>query len=289
MTSTQHAHTATDPTMHTGLDLVPISGVLGAEVRGIDLTGPVDDDTIAAIRAAFVEHHVLVFRDHDLSPEGQIAFGRRFGDLDTHPCVDHPEIVDVVTVPDDRTNFGGGWHTDVTFLDEPDLGSILYAVELPPAGGDTLFANQHAAYDALSPTMQSMLDGLTAIHTAGPQYAAGGLSTLSKEMRTKNAELAARTVEHPVVRTHPESGRKGLYVNRAFTTRIVGLHRAESAALLDFLCDHATSERFTCRVRWEPGTLTMWDNRSVQHYALHDYAGHRRHMRRITVKGDRPR
>jgi taurine dioxygenase len=281
----------TSPT--TPLDLRPISGVLGAEVRGLDLAAPVDAAALAAIRAAFVEHHVLVFRDQDLSPDQQIAFGRRFGELDTHPFVegnaDHPEIVDVITVADDRTNFGGGWHTDVTFLDEPDLGSILYAVELPPAGGDTLFANQHAAYEALSPTMQSMLDGLTAVHTAGPQYAEGGLSTLSQEMQTKNASLASNTVEHPVVRTHPESGRKSLYVNRAFTTRIVGLHRAESAALLDLLCDHATSERFTCRVRWEPGTLTMWDNRSVQHYALHDYAGHRRHMRRITVKGDRPR
>jgi len=277
----------------TTLDLRPISGVVGAEVRGIDLAAPLDDATIGAIRDAFVEHHVLVFRDQDLGPEAQIAFGRRFGELDTHPFVEgnseHPEIVDVVTVPEDRANFGGGWHTDVTFLDEPDLGSILYAVELPPAGGDTLFADQQSAYEALSPTMQSMIDGLTAIHTAGPQYAEGGLSTLSKEMRTKNAHLSTKTVEHPVVRTHPESGRKGLYVNRGFTTRIVGLHRAESAALLEFLYDHATSERFTCRVRWEPGTLTMWDNRSVQHYALHDYAGNRRHMRRITVKGDRPR
>lgn len=280
----------TSPTI--SLDLHPVSGVLGAEVRGIDLGAPLDDDTVAAIRAAFVEHHVLVFRGQELSPDQQIAFGHRFGELDTHPFVDgnadHPEIVDVITVADDRTNFGGGWHTDVTFLEEPDLGSILYAVDLPPAGGDTLFADQHAAYEALSPTMRAMLDGLTATHTAGPQYAEGGLSTLSKEMQTKNAHLAASTVEHPVVRTHPETGRRGLYVNRAFTTRINGLHRAESAALLDFLCDHATSERFTCRVRWEPGTLTMWDNRSVQHYALHDYAGHRRHMRRITVKGDRP-
>ena len=288
MTATEHHHQPTPP-----LALRPLSGVCGAEVDGFDLGGPLDDTTIAAIRTAFNEHHVLVFRDQDLTPEQQIAFGRCFGELDTHPFVEgnaeHPEIVDVITVPDDRANFGGGWHTDVTFLDEPDLGSILYAVELPPAGGDTLFADQHAAYDALSATMQSMLDGLVAVHTAGPQYAEGGLSTLSKEMRTKNAELAARTVEHPVVRTHPETGRKGLYVNRAFTTRIVGLHRAESDALLDLLVRHATAERFTCRVRWEPGTLTMWDNRSVQHHALYDYAGHRRHMRRITVQGDRPR
>ena len=287
MTSTQTDTVAAD------LDVRPISGVHGAEVAGVDLSTDLDDEVIGAIRRAFVEHHVLVFRDQDLSPERQLAFGRRFGELDTHPFVEgsdeHPELLDVVTTPHDRINFGGGWHTDVTFLDEPDLGSILYAVELPDAGGDTLFADQQAAYDALSPTMRSMVDPLVAVHTAGPQYAEGGLSTQSAEMRTKNADLAARTVEHPVVRTHPESGRKGLYVNGGFTTRIRGLAKAESDALLGFLLRHATAERFTCRVRWEPGTLTMWDNRSVQHYALHDYAGQRRHMRRITIKGDRPR
>ena len=274
-------------------DITPLSGVLGAEIRGVDLSQPLDTQALGAVRAAFVDHHVLVFRDQQLTPEQQVAFGRHFGELDTHPFVemspDHPEVLDIVTQPDDRANFGGGWHTDVTFLDEPDLGSILYAIDLPPVGGDTLFANQHAAYDALSPTMQNMLDDLVCYHSAGPQYADGGQSTKSKAMKTKNSDLADRRVEHPLVRTHPESGRKGLYVNRAFTTGIVGMRRNESQALLEFLCDHAVHERFTCRVRWEPGTLTMWDNRSVQHYALHDYAGHARHMRRITVKGDRPR
>jgi taurine dioxygenase len=239
-----------------------------------------------------VQHHVVVVRRQELSPEKQITFGRQFGELDTHPFVEgsasHPEVIEIITEPDDRTNFGGGWHTDVTFLPEPDLGSILYGVEIPPYGGDTIFASQHAAYDALSRQMKQMLDGLVATHSAERQYGPGGQSTHSKAMNTKNAPAAEAMVEHPVVRTHPESGRKGLYVNPAFTQRIKGLRRDESDALLQFLYRHAVNEAFTCRVRWEPGTLVMWDNRSVQHYALHDYAGHRRHVRRITVKGDRP-
>ncbi len=285
---------STDPASDLSgpLTVEPISGVLGAEVGGVDLSAPLGDRTVAAIRAALVAHHVLVFRNQSLTAEQQMAFGRRFGNLDTHPFVDgnqeYPEVLDIITEPDDRMNFGGGWHTDVTFLAEPDLGSILYAVEVPSAGGDTLFANQHAAYEAFSDTMKDMLDGLVAVHTAGMQYGQGGLSTRSNAMETKNMDAANDTVEHPVIRTHPESGRKSLYVNRAFTSRIKGLRSAESAALLQFLFDHATREDFTCRLSWRPGTLAMWDNRSVQHYALHDYAGQRRVMRRITVKGDRP-
>jgi len=276
----------------TTLAVQPVTAAIGAEISGVDLSQPLPDETIVEIRTALVTHHVLFFRGQDLTPEQQMAFGRRFGELDEHPFVhgrpDHPEVLEIVTEPDDSWNFGGGWHTDVTFLECPDLGSILYAVELPPAGGDTLFASQHAAYEALSPTMQELLAGLVGIHTAGPQYGEGGRSTTTKAMATRNADVAHASVEHPMVRTHPETGRKALYVNPAFQTGIKGMRREESNALLGFLFRHATKEPFTCRLRWEPGTVAFWDNRSVQHYALHDYKGHRRHMRRITIKGDRP-
>jgi len=271
----------------------PVSGTVGAVVRGVDLSEPLDDSTVADIRKAFLVHHVLFFHDQDLNAEAQLRFGRCFGELDTHPFVEgttaHPEVIEIITEPDDILNFGGGWHSDVTFLDAPDLGSILYAIEVPPFGGDTLFADQHAAYEALSDTMKDLLDGLVARHSPGPQYAEGGYSTLSKSMKTKSADRAGGIVCHPLVRTHPETGKKALYVNPAFTVGIDGMRLEESMALLGFLFNHAVREPFTCRFRWSAGSVAMWDNRSVQHYALFDYRGHRRHMRRITVKGDRPR
>ncbi len=274
------------------ITVTPLAGACGAEVEGVRLDSSLTEDEFARIEAAFVEHQVLVFREQNWSEDEQMAFGRRFGELDTHPFVDgqpdRPEVLDIVTEAADRVNFGGGWHTDVTFLAEPDMASVLYGVEIPRTGGDTLFASQVAAYDSLSPLMQSIIDPLTAVHSAAKQYAPGGQSTYSNAMATKNSDMANTSVEHPVVRTHPVSGRKALYVNRAFTSHIKGLRRSESEALLEFLWKHAVLEPFSFRLRWQPGTVAMWDNRSVQHYALHDYAGQRRHVRRVTVKGDRP-
>lgn len=277
--------------MSTAITVRRVSGALGAEISGVDLA-ELDDAGFDAVHKALLDHHVVFFRDQELRPEDQIALGRRWGDLNTHPYVEgnatHPEIIDVITEPDDRVNFGGGWHTDVTFHAEPDKLSILYGIEIPPYGGDTLFANQHLAYEELSDVMKDMLDRLTARHSAASQYNDAGLSTQSNAIRTRNAEGATDAVEHPVIRTHPETRAKGLYVNRAFTEKIRGLRPAESRALLDFLFTHAVQEKYTCRFAWQPGSIAIWDNRSVQHHALLDYHGHRRVMRRVTVCGDRP-
>lgn len=272
----------------------PMTASTGAVVGGVDLARPLTDDVMAVVTETFLRFHVVFFRNQELTPDQQIAFARNFGELGTHPYVEampgHPEVLEIVTEPDDRVNFGGGWHTDVTFLPEPDLGSVLYGIEIPPVGGDTLFADQHAAYDALSDGMKDLLDGLQARHSARLQYGGGGYSQRSRSMATRGEDdAAAREVVHPVVRTHPVTGQRALYVNPGFTLGIVGLHRKESDTLLEFLFRHSVEERFTCRFRWQPGSVAMWDNRSVQHYALYDYRGHRRRMRRVTIRGDRPR
>lgn len=272
------------------------SGALGAEITGVDLTKPLEDDVFAEIHRAFLDYLVLFFRDQRLTPETQKAFGRRFGALNIHPFVEplsgHPEIIAIVKEKEDTANFGGGWHSDVSFMENPALGSALYALEVPSHGGDTLFANQYLAYETLSDGMKKMLDGLTALHSPSSQYAPGGESDKNNakrgSMTVAVTQEALGTTEHPVVRTHPETGRKGLYVNAAFTQKFKGMTRRESRPILKFLFDHATREDFTCRFRWTAHTLAFWDNRCTQHYALNDYQGERREMHRVTINGDRP-
>jgi taurine dioxygenase len=265
-----------------------VAGALGAELSGVDLAADLPDADIAAIRRALVEHQVVFFRGQTLTPAQQVRFGRRFGPLNIHPYVagmaGHPEVMEVIKEPEDKLNFGGGWHSDMSFLEQPSIGSILYALEVPEGGGDTLFASQAAAFEALSPGLQATLEGLKAVHSAGREYSATGPSAQQrKSMAIAEADGLAGEFTHPMVLVHPETGRKALYVNPAFTMRIDGWSRRESKALLNFLFEHSRFEAFTCRFRWEAGSVAFWDNRSVWHFALNDYPGQRRHMRRVTV------
>ena len=280
--------------MSSSIDIRPIAGSLGAEIHGVDLTADLSNAAFDRIHQAFLDHHVIFFRDQtDLTPDQQKAFARRFGSLNTHPYVegmaDHPELLEIIKEADEKTNFGGGWHSDMSFLQEPALGSVLYGIDIPPYGGDTLFANQIAAYEALSDGMQNLLNGMTAIHTASREYGSKGISAQARTSMQAAQAPDAPEFEHPVVRTHPETGKRGLYINPAFTLRFSGMTRRESKPLLNFLFEHAREERFTCRFRWRENSVAFWDNRCVWHYALNDYAGHRRHMRRATINGDRPR
>lgn len=270
------------------LSIRRIAGALGAEISGVDLSKALDRATFDAIHRAYVEHEVIFFRDQTLTPEQHKAFGRRFGTLNIHPYVKgmegHPEIMEIIKEPGDRVNFGGGWHSDMSFLETPSIGSILYALELPDYGGDTLFASMTKAYDALSDGMKATLQGLRAVHSANREYSAQGQSTQKRgSMQVAEAEGMAGEFVHPVVKTHPVTGRKALYVNPAFTLRFEGWKDRESKPLLDYLFNHARYEGFTCRFRWSAGALAFWDNRSVWHFALNDYPGQRRHMRRVTV------
>ena len=280
---------------------MPLAGALGAELWAsdgspLDVT-TLDDAGCAAVREALCTHHVVVIRSQQMDAATLAAFGRRFGELERHPYLggtsDEPEVVPVIKEPHETVNFGGGWHSEMSFLECPPMATALYAVEVPSFGGDTLFANQQAAYTALSDTMKRFAESLSAVHSAARQYGRRGDSDRYAGQRSSMtvdvSDEAHSQLTHPVVRTHPETGAKALYVNRAFTEAVSGMRRHESRALLEMLWRHAVGEQFTCRVRWEPGTLTMWDNRSVQHYALNDYHGQRRHMLRVTIAGDRPR
>jgi taurine dioxygenase len=272
-----------------------IAGALGAVVSGIDLAEQLGDNAIGEIRHALLEHQVIFFHGQHLTPEQHLAFGRRFGELQIHEFVEgsalDPRIIEVRKEPQDTRNFGGGWHTDVSYLERPALGSVLYAREVPETGGDTLFANQYLAYEALSDGMKRVLDGMVAIHSARRPYgvnAARAFEPGPSSMSFHFSETAHAEVEHPVVRTHGETGRKALYVNGTFTTRFKGMTEEESAPLLHYLFQHAVRPEFTCRFRWQRNSIAFWDNRCVQHNAVNDYHGTRRVMHRVTIEGERP-
>ncbi len=274
----------------------PMSGNLGAEIGGVDLSRPTDEGVSEQVHRAFLDHAVIVFRDQTLSRENQTDFGRRFGELDVHPIAvgmeEHPEIIQVRKPEGERASFGTSWHSDNSFFERPSKASILYGVTLPPYGGDTIWASMERAYDALSPGMKKIVDELTAVHSAKNAYDPAVTGTAKYEgnaaISYRYSDAIREEVEHPVIRTHPETGRRSIYVNAMFTQRIVGLSQREGDAILHFLYEHATRPEFTCRLRWTPGTVAMWDNRCTQHYALDDYDGFERLMYRVTVAGDRP-
>jgi taurine dioxygenase len=258
---------------------------IGGEIHGIDLSQPLDERTFKEIHDALIEHQVIFFRDQILTPEQHKAFGRLFGELHVHPAAPsllegHPEILVIHADETSKHVAGEEWHSDVSCDPEPPLGSILYMHELPPVGGDTLFASMYAAYDALSDLMKRLLEGFTALHQGEHVYR--GRYGVNDEGKT------FPKAEHPVIRTHPVSGRKALFVNRGFTTRIVQLKRPESDALLQFLYRHVETPEFHCRFRWHRHSIAFWDNRCVQHHAMWDYYPQRRHGHRVTIKGDKP-
>ena len=276
--------------------ILPLAGALGAEVNGVDLRALSDKTVWHEIQKSFLEYSVLVFRDQQLEPADLMKIGARFGEPCHYPFVTgmegFPYIFEVVKEREEKKNFGGAWHSDTTYLKQPPLATLLHAVECPAYGGDTLFASTAAAYDALSDGMKKAVDGLTGVNSAELKYAGG--RTLQhgkiKAMKIHDTESAADYVaEHPMARTHPETGRKALYASRSHTTHFKGMTEEESAPLLNYLFQHQTRPEFTCRVRWAPGTLTVWDNRCTQHNAVNDYHGQRRHMRRLTVGAQTPR
>jgi taurine dioxygenase len=268
------------------IEIHPVTPTIGAEIGDVDLAR-VDDDAFVEIEKAFLDHKVLFFRDQQITTADHVAFCRRFGELEVHPFVPHkdghPEVM-VISHDESRRGTENSWHSDVTWRLEPSLGSMLRAIEVPPVGGDTLFADMEAAYDALGETMKRMLDGLVAVHDFVRVFARGKSADEIAALREQYPPA-----EHPVIRTHPVTGRRSIYVNVAFTSHIKGLRPDESEQLLRYLYRQASVPERQCRFRWQPGSLVLWDNRCVQHYAVSDYWPHRRVMERVTIVGDRPR
>jgi len=268
------------------LSIRPLTPCIGAEIGGVDLSRELPDAVIADIRQALLDHRVIFFRDQAISSEQHIAFALRFGALEVHPFTKnkpgHPEIILLENDEKNRSRINV-WHSDVTWRREPSLGSILKAVEVPESGGDTVWANMVAAYAGLPDEVRQRIDPLFAIHDFTSSFGRGMAPERLAEMQKQYPE-----VRHPVVRTHPETGEKALYVNAAFTREIADMDPDESRVLLDFLCRRAHRPEYQVRFQWRPGSIAFWDNRTTQHYPVSDYWPARRAMERVTVVGDRP-
>ncbi len=265
------------------IEVTKLTPHIGAEIGGVDLSRPLGNQQFQEVHDALMENLVIFFRDQHLTHDQHKAFGRKFGNLAVHPtsphCPEgHPEILTIHADENSKHVAGEEWHSDVSCAENPPMGSILYLTEIPPTGGDTLFASMYAAYDTLSPPIKQLIEGLTATHDGEPVYR-GRFGWTGKDFPR---------AEHPVVRTHPVTGKKALFVNGNFTTRINGLSKLESDALLQMLCRHAETPEFQCRFRWQPNSVAFWDNRCAQHHAMWDYFPQRRHGYRVTIEGDKP-
>ena len=280
---------------YQSIDVQPVAGGLGAEIDGIDLAGSLDNATFNDVYQAWLDHLVIFFRDQELTTEQHHDFAKRFKKLMPHPYVagmdGFPNMIEIVKEPDEVRNWGGNWHADLTFMAEPPAGAVVLGRELPPVGGDTMFANTCLAYETLSEGMKEMLAGLRAVHRSGEPHV---FSEAFKRMYQRHGEIA-ETNAHPVVRTHPETGTKSLFVNPVFTSHLEDMTVEESKPILGYLYDHIQRPEFTCRFRWREGSIAIWDNRVVWHNALHDDfdarengQGFRRILNRATLAGDRP-
>jgi taurine dioxygenase len=277
-------------TTPVGIRVKPLTAAIGAEIEGVKLSGDLDDADVAAIRQALLDHLVIFFRGQPISDEEHLAFALRFGPLSVPPLATRYQDRPTVTVLDQVNPKGEGadeWHSDNTFMAKPPMGSILRAVQLPAVGGDTCFANMYAAYEALSPALRALVDGLRAVHDV-TQPMRKAIAAGHTKLDLTDMQEKWPPVEHPVVVTHPETGRRALFVNRNSTTHIVGVTERENDVLLPFLLDHVRSPEYQVRFHWEPDSVAFWDNRCVQHMAMADFTGHRRFMHRTTVAGDAP-
>jgi taurine dioxygenase len=278
------------------LEVSRIAGSLGAEIAGVDLSRDLDDEVLGEIRRALLDNLVVFFRDQRLTPDRQLAFARRWGEIHLHPYMagmdDFPEVLEIRKTPADKKNFGGSWHSDQAFTAQPAMGTMLYAKEVPSAGGDTMWTNQYLAYEALSPGMRRMLDGLKGVYRGDNFSSHDGKSrrefyTDKISMKVKDPGDIQTISTHPLIRTHPETGRRALYVG-GHLHRFEEMTEAESKPLIDFLTQHSTRPEFTCRFRWQTGSMAFWDNRCTQHFAINDYPAETRIMHRVTICGDVP-